>query len=155
GVFDDALIQHLWSTDELRAIFSDRGRLQKWYAFEAALALEQAELGIIPRAAAQEIAAKAKVGNVDVAAIATEIRRIKHPLVPALRAAEKLCAGGHGEYIHYGPTTQDVLDTGVVLQIREAHAIYLRDMKEIGRALFKLARTHRDTPMAGRSHGVQ
>jgi len=51
GVFDDALIQHLWSTDELRAIFSDRNRVQKWYAFEAALALEQAELGIIPRGA--------------------------------------------------------------------------------------------------------
>ena len=56
GVFDDALLKHLWSTDELRAIFSDRNRVQKWYDFEAALALEQAELGIIPKEAAQEIA---------------------------------------------------------------------------------------------------
>ena len=70
GVFDDALIKHLWSTDELRAIFSDRNRVQKWYDFEAALALEQAELGIIPLAAAQEIAAKAKIENVDIEAIA-------------------------------------------------------------------------------------
>jgi adenylosuccinate lyase len=155
GVFDDALIQHLWSTDEMRAIFSDRSRVQKWYDFESALALEQAELGIIPRAAAQEIAAKAKVENVDIAAIAAEIRRIKHPLVPALKAVEKLCKDGHGEYIHFGPTTQDVLDTGTMLQIKDAHAIYLRDMKAIGHALVKLAGEHKTTPMAGRSHGVQ
>ena len=155
GVFDDALIKHLWSTDELRAVFSDRNRVQKWYDFEAALALEQAGLGIIPRAAAQEIAARAKVENVDLEAIAAGIRRIKHPLVPALKAVEKLCADGHGEYIHYGPTTQDVLDTGVVLQIKDAHAIYLRDLKAIGRALYRLAEAHKATPMAGRSHGVQ
>ena len=155
GVFDDALIKHLWSTEELRAIFSDANRVQKWYDFEAALALEQAELGIIPRAAAQDIAAKAKVGNVDLEAIAAEIRRIKHPLVPALKAVEKLCRDGHGEYIHFGPTTQDALDTGAMLQIKDAHAIYLRDMKAIGKALYQLADAHKATPMAGRSHGVQ
>src|SRR5688572_4192558 len=147
GVFDDALIKHLWSSDELRAIFNDANRVQKWYEFEAALALEQAELGIIPRAAAQEIAAKAKIANVDVEAIAAEIRRIKHPLVPALKAVEKLCKDGAGEYIHFGPTTQDVLDTAVVLQMKEAHSIYLRDMKGIGQALYKLAEAHKATPM--------
>src|SRR5215210_6091143 len=155
GVFDDALIKHLFSTDELRAIFNERNRVQKWYDFEAALALEQAELGIIPREAAQEIARSANVGNVDIESIAAEIRRIKHPLVPALKAVEQRCKGGHGEYIHFGPTTQDVLDTGTVLQIRDAHQIYLRDMKGIGQALAKLAETHKATPMAGRSHGVQ
>jgi adenylosuccinate lyase len=155
GIFDDALIKHLWSTDELRAIFNDANRVQKWYDFEAALALEQAELGIIPKAAAQDIAAKARVENVDIEAIAAEIRRIKHPLIPTLKAIEKLCRDGHGEYIHFGPTTQDVLDTGLVLQMRDAHAIYLRDMKAIGKALCKLASDHKATPMAGRSHGVQ
>jgi adenylosuccinate lyase len=155
GIFDDALLKHLWSTDELRAIFCERNRVQKWYDFEAALALEQAELGIIPRAAAEEIAARAKVDNVDIEEIGAEIRRIKHPLVPALKAVQKLCEGGHGEYIHFGPTTQDVLDTAVMLQIKDAHAIYLRDMKAIGRELYRLAETHRATPMVGRSHGVQ
>jgi adenylosuccinate lyase len=155
GIFDDALLKHLWSTDELRAIFCERNRVQKWYDFEAALALEQAELGIIPRAAAEEIAARAKVDNVDIEEIGAEIRRIKHPLVPALKAVQKLCEGGHGEYIHFGPTTQDVLDTAVMLQIKDAHALYLRDMKAIGRELYRLAETHRATPMVGRSHGVQ
>src|SRR4029078_6183293 len=62
---------------------------------------------------------------------------------------------GAGEYIHFGPTTQDVLDTAIVLQMKDAHAIYLRDMKEIGPGLYKLAETHKATPMVGRSHGVQ
>ena len=155
GVFDDELLKHLWSTDELRAIFSDRNRVQKWYDYEAALALEQAELGIIPAAAAQEIARHAKVENVDIAAIAAEIRRIKHPLVPSLHALQHLCKPELGEFIHFGPTTQDVLDTGTMLQIKDAHQVYLRDIKAIGRALVKLAETHKSTPMAGRSHGVQ
>jgi adenylosuccinate lyase len=75
--------------------------------------------------------------------------------VPALKAVQDRCSGDLGEYIHFGPTTQDVLDTGTVLQMKEAHAIYLRDMKAIGKALAKLAAAHKATPMAGRSHGVQ
>jgi adenylosuccinate lyase len=107
GIFDDALIKHLWSTDKLRAIFSDRSRIQKWYDFEAALALEQAKLGIIPKEAAAEIAAKARVEHVAIESIAAEIRRVKHPLVPALKALQQLCQSGLGEYVHFGPTTQD------------------------------------------------
>jgi adenylosuccinate lyase len=155
GVFDDALNRHLFATEELRAIFSDRARAQKWYDYEAALALEQAELGIIPRQAAEEIARNARVDNVELEAIAAEIRRVKHPLVPALKALQKRCAGDAGEYVHFGPTTQDVLDTATALQLREAHRIYLRDVKAIGRALARLAEAHKATPMAGRSHGVQ
>src|SRR5499427_4091711 len=155
GVFDSPLLGHVWGTDELRAIFSDENRVQKWFDYEAALALAQAELGIVPPAAAAEIAARAKVANVDLAAIGAEIRRIKHLLVPALRALQAACADGHGEYLHFGPTTQDVLDTGMVLQLKEAHAIILRDLRRVGRELLRLAETHKATPMAGRTHGVQ
>jgi adenylosuccinate lyase len=155
GVFDSILLGHVWGTDELRTIFSDQSRVQKWFDYEAALALAQAELGIIPHAAAAEIAAKAKVANVDLAAIGAEIRRIKHPLVPALRALQAACAGDHGEYLHFGPTTQDVLDSGLVLQLKDAHAVFVRDLKAIGRELYGLAEKHKDTPMAGRTHGVQ
>jgi adenylosuccinate lyase len=154
GVFDDALVKHLWSSEELRAIFSDSNRVQKWFDYEAALALEQAELAIIPQEAAKEIAAKAKVENFDLEAVAAEVRRIKHPLVPALRALQQRCGPESGEYVHFGPTTQDVLDTGTVLQIKDAHAVYLRDLKAIGKELFRLAETHKGTPMVGRSHGV-
>jgi adenylosuccinate lyase len=155
GVFDSILLKHMWGTDELRAVFNDENRVQTWYDYEAALALAQAELGIIPQAAAAEIARKAKVGNVDLEAIAAEIRRTKHPLVPALRALQAICDGGHGEYLHFGPTTQDVLDTGTMLQIKQAHTVFLRDLQDIGRELYRLAERYKDTPMAGRTHAVQ
>lgn len=155
GVFDSTLLKHMWGTDELRAVFNDENRVQTWYDYEAALALSQADLGIIPQAAATEIAGKAKVGLVDLEAIAAEIRRAKHPLVPALRALQAICDGDHGEYLHFGPTTQDVLDTGVMLQIKQAHAVFVRDLQTIGRELYRLAGRYKDTPMAGRTHAVQ
>jgi adenylosuccinate lyase len=155
GVFDSTLLKHMWSTAELRAVFNDETRVQKWYDYEAALALAQAELGVIPHAAAVEIAAKAKVENVDLEAIAAEIRRTKHPLVPALRALPAICQGAHGEYLHFGPTTQDVLDTGMMLQIKQAHAVFVRDLQVIGGVLYRLAERYKDTPMAGRTHAVQ
>jgi len=155
GVFDMTLLRHLWGTDELRAIFCDENRVQKWYDFEAALAIEQAAMGIIPQAAADEIAAKAKVANVDLEAIAAVVRDIKHPLVPSLRALSKVCKGDAGEYVHFGPTTQDVLDTGMTLQVKDAHAIFLRDLKEVGRILYRMSDEHKNTPMVGRTHVVQ
>ena len=106
GVFDDALIKHLWSTDELRGIFSDTTRVQKWYDFEAALALEQVELGIIPAEAAKDIASHAKVAKVDIDEIGAGIRRIKHPLIPALKAVQDLCC-----LLYTSPSPRDGLLT--------------------------------------------
>jgi adenylosuccinate lyase len=155
SVFDMQSLQHLWSTDELRAIFSEENRVQKWLDFEAALAAAQAEMGIIPGTAAKEIADKAHVQNIDIAKMSAEIRRIKHSLVPALKQLQAACSGNNGEWVHYGATTQDVVDTGVALQLKEFHAVVLRDLKAVGRELARLAATHRDVAMAGRTHGVQ
>ena len=155
GVFDSILLRNSWSTEELRAVFSDENRVQKWYDVEATLASEQAALGILPREAAGEIMRHAKVANVDLAEIARAMADAKHPLVPALRALQKLCKPELGEWLHYGPTTQDILDTGMALQLKEAHAIILRDLRAVGRALYGLAERHRATPMPGRTHGVQ
>lgn len=155
SVFDMQSLQHLWSTDELRAIFSEENRIQKWLDFEAALAEAQAELGIIPAEAAREIRAQAQAGNIDITQMSAEIRRIKHSLVPALKQLQARCGEDHGEWLHYGATTQDVVDTGVALQLKEVHAVILRDVAAVGQELARLAQAHRDTPMAGRTHGVQ
>ncbi|MDF8360227.1 adenylosuccinate lyase [Achromobacter anxifer] len=155
SVFDMQSLQHLWSTDELRGIFSEENRIQKWLDFEAALADAQAELDIIPATAAKEIRAQAKVSNIDIGQMSAEIRRIKHSLVPALKQLQARCGPEHGEWVHYGATTQDVVDTGVALQLKEVHAVILRDVSAVGQELARLAQAHRDTPMAGRTHGVQ
>lgn len=155
SVFDMQSLQHLWGTDELRRIFGEENRIQKWLDFEAALAAAQAELGLIPAAAAQEIAQQARVEHIDITTMSAEIRRIKHSLVPALKQLQARCSKDNGEWVHYGATTQDVVDTGVALQLKEFHAVALRDLKAVGQELARLAVTHRDVPMAGRTHGVQ
>jgi len=152
--FDSILLRHNWGTDELRRIFSDESRVQRWFDLEAALALEQAALGIVPEAAAQDIAAHARVETIDLEIVAEGIRKTKHPLVPALRELQKRCRPEHGEWIHFGPTTQDVLDTATALQLKAVHAIVLRDLAAIGRELYRLADTHKRTAMVGRTHVV-
>ncbi|HET8577327.1 MAG TPA: adenylosuccinate lyase [Methylomirabilota bacterium] len=140
---------------EMAAVFSDRNRLQKWLDVEAALAQAQAGLGLIPAWAAEEITRKARVELLDLTAVARETAQVQHFLVPVLRAFERICERGAGEYVHWGATTQDIVDTGMMLQVREAWAILRRDLQAIRASLAERARRHRATPMAGRTHGQQ
>ncbi len=154
-IIDSRVYGAAFSAPEVAALFSDENRVQKWLDVEAALARAQAELGIIPPWAAEEIARKARVALLDLAAVGSGVSQTQHSLVPALRAFEHVCEGGAGEYIHYGATTQDVIDTGMVLQLREAWSVLLRDLRAIRQALADTARRHRDTAMVGRTHGQQ
>ena len=144
-----------FSTSEFLDIFNDHARVQAWFDVEVALAKAQGQLGVIPEEAAQEISQKAVVENVDVSEIGQGISATAHPIVPAIRALEDICDNGAGEYIHYGATTQDIMDTGLVLQIKKSWPIILRDLIGIQDALIKLAKKHRSTPMVGRTHGQQ
>lgn len=155
SVFDSVLLKNLWSTEEMRQVFSDNVRMQMWLDYEAALAVEQAKMGIIPQEAADEIVACAKLDRLDMDFILEQVRLTKHPLVPTIRGLEHACSNGFGEYVHFGPTTQDVMDTGMVLQFKMAHKIILRDLQDIGRSLLKLSEEHRNTPMAGRTLALQ
>ncbi len=155
SAYDSPLLRNSWSTPEMRAVFSEETRMQKWLDYEAAIAIEQADMGIIPQDAAKEIADRAKVKNLDMAKILEETARTKHGLVPTVRALEHACRNGHGEWVHYGPTTQDVVDTGMMLQLQEAYALIKADLKKIGQHLYKLAKEHRNTPMTGRTLALQ
>ena len=155
SVFDMITMQHLWSTPEMREIFSEQTKLQRWLDFEAALARSQARLGIIPQTAADEITKAATVENIDVAEMSAEIRRIKHTVVPFLKQVQKHLGKEAAECLHYGATTQDVVDTGLILQLRDAHAMIKSRVADVGRELLRLAKEHRDTIIVGRTHGVQ
>ena len=155
SVFDSILLQNAWSTAEMRHVFSDEVKMQRWLDVEAALALVQADLGMIPAAAAQEIAAKSKVEHIDVDLVLHHLKITKHPLVPTVRALEHVCEGDAGEYVHFGVTTQDIMDTGLVLQMRDAFEIVRRDLKTIASDLIRLSEKHRNTPMMGRTLSLQ
>ena len=144
-----------FSTPEFLGIFNDNMRVQAWYDVEVALAKAQSKLGIIPTEAYEEIARKAYVENVDVQKIGKGISETAHPIVPAIRALEEICEGGAGEFIHYGATTQDIMDTGLILQIKKAWPLLKRDLEAARDALKVLAKKYRSTPMVGRTHGQQ
>ncbi len=154
-VIDMIMLQNNFGTAEMRQVWSDENRLQKHLDVEAALALAEAELGLVPAEAAETIAAHAKVELMNIPEIAQEVLKVKHSLMPTLKALQKLCGPEHGEWVHYGATTQDIVDTGMMLQLQEAHRIIKRDLRGVARELARLAREHRETPIAGRSHGMQ
>ena len=122
---------------------------------EVALAQTQAEYGIIPQEAAEEITRKAKVENLNISEIEKGIMKVGHSLVPVLRAVEHICDNGYGEYIHLGATTQDILDTGFMMAIQKAYDVILRDAYEVERLAADLAERYADTVMIGRTHGQQ
>lgn len=147
------IFRDLYGTDELRQVFSDENLLQCWLNVEAALARAEAAVGLIPRPAAEEISRKANVSLLDMGAIRQGIEQTSHELVPLVRQLAALCRDDAGGYVHWGATTQDITDTGLILQVKAAHAIILRDMQALADALQALARRERDTLMPGRTHG--
>src|SRR5260370_26788477 len=108
----------------MRAVFDDMTLLQKWLDFEPALARAEAQVGIVPDDAAQEITRKAVAANFDTAAIKQGIDKTVHPLVPLIWQFSELCDGDAGRYVHWGATTQDVMDTALVLQIKDAYPLF-------------------------------
>ena len=154
-VGDSELFRDQFGTAEMREVFDDRMTVQKWLDTEAALARAEADLGIIPKSAANEIVAIGNAADYDLVALKAEMDRTQHPIVPLVRAMEAKCSPKAGGYIHWGATTQDITDTGLILQIKDAWSLITADLDALETNLIGLASAHRDTPMAGRTHGQQ
>jgi adenylosuccinate lyase len=153
-IIDFVLFGDQFSTPEMRAVFDEQAMIQRWLDVEAALARGQAELGIVPEASADAIAAAARVERLDLEAVKRDLGVTAHPIVPVIRALER-AAGEHGRWVHWGATTQDIMDTGMVLQLRDARVLVRRDVVALVDVLASLAALHRDTVMAGRTHAQQ
>ena len=152
-MIDSPLFGELFSTEEMRKIFSDENTIQKWLDVEAALARAEAKLGIIAAGHAEEITRKARVELIDMAEMKRQLFHTHHPIMPLIRCFQKVCEPKAGEYIHWGATTQDIMDTGAVLQLKEANAAVVRDLNETRRLLSEIALKYKDTVEAGRTHG--
>src|SRR5258706_1663832 len=137
----------------VRVLFPEAPRFQSWLDVEAALALAQAELGIIPKPAAEEIARKAQLKYLDLDAIHAGLAKTGHPIVPVVWALDKACEGDAGGYVHWGATTQNITQTGQLLQVRRAHEIFLRQLATILTTLADLAERTKDVLLPGRTHG--
>ncbi|HWC25209.1 MAG TPA: adenylosuccinate lyase family protein [Solirubrobacteraceae bacterium] len=151
-ITDSRFYAHAYATDASRRIFCDVCRYQRWLDIEAALALAQAELGLVPVEQAERIAAAAQVERLDLELVRREIRRTGHSLVAFLRALQDACEDGAGEFIHYGATTQDIQDTGQAMEMGEVLHEAERELAAIVAILAPLARSHAETLIVGRSH---
>lgn len=151
-VIDSAFHGGGYATAASRRIFCDVCRLQRWLDIEAALAMSQAEMDMIPHEAAHLIARAAHIERLDLAAVSAGIATMGHSLVPLLRALQQAAGSYASQFIHHGATTQDIQDTGQALEMRDVLDHAERDLIALLDRLDELAVANRDQLTVGRTH---
>jgi 3-carboxy-cis,cis-muconate cycloisomerase len=150
-VFDSDIYRDFFGTPAMRAIWCDEALVARYVEVEVALAQAEARVGVIPAEAALEIATKSDASKMDLAKLKAETDIVGYPIIGIVHQMTKQCDDA-GRYVHWGATTQDIMDTATVLQLRAALDIVDAELTAIEKALVALARKHRDTVMAGRTH---
>src|SRR5947207_409217 len=156
GVLSSPLFGDMFGTAAMRGVFGELAFLARCTEAEAALARAQARAGIVPADAAAAIskAAASVIENpqsLDLQRLKRETETVGYPILPLVRQLADR-AGDAGRWVHWGATTQDIMDTAVVLQIRAGLELIAADLTGLRGHLAALARRWRDTPMAGRTH---
>ncbi len=150
-VYDSLLYRDAFGTPAMRAIFSDENFIAAAAKVEIAIARVQGRLGVIPADAAAAIEKAGASLPIDFAKLKTETDNVGYPIVGLVHQMAPHC-GDAGRYLHWGATTQDIMDTATVLQIRDGIAIVDADLSALDKTLSALSLRYRDTAMAGRTH---
>ena len=149
-----AIFGPLFSDDGISNLLTDEALVRALVAVEIALARAEARVGVIPASAAERIA-KAQAEKIDVAALTKGTARSGFPIIALVQELRKQAGPDAAPYIHWGATTQDIMDTAWVLQMRTAIELIRKRIGEIARDLSMLANEHRRTILAGRTHSQQ
>ena len=148
------LLDSLFTTAEMRDVFCDRIRIQRMLDFEAALASAQAKVGIIPGLAAQAIAKKCDAALFDFDGLGRDAAQAGNLAIPLVKQLSELVARDSAEaakFVHWGATSQDAIDTGSVLQLREALSLIEQHLGDLANGLVIQIKRHRNTLMVGRT----
>ncbi|WCE31398.1 class-II fumarase/aspartase family protein [Vibrio sp. SCSIO 43137] len=153
SVFESKVYGDLFGTPAIRSVFSDTAMVQQWIEVEMALANAQAEVGIIPQSAAAEITMTGKSLQIDYAKLKKGTNKVGRGIKPMLKQFKK--AGGKvvSSYLHFGSTTQDIMDTSTALQVKQGSEIIRSEMVQLVNQLALLADKHKETVMIARSNG--
>jgi 3-carboxy-cis,cis-muconate cycloisomerase len=149
-----SLLSPLFRWEAIEELFSDRARVQGMLDFEAALSRAEARAGVIPARAADVIAARCVVGQIDLEELARAAALAGNLAIPLVRQLAARVAEEDREaagFVHWGATSQDAIDTGLVLQLRSALERIEAELDRLAQALATLAEAHRATPIAGRT----
>ncbi|MBF9036050.1 adenylosuccinate lyase family protein [Rhodobacterales bacterium HKCCE2091] len=154
SAFDSAIYRGLFTHPDLARLFTDSAEIRAMLLVEGALAQVQGRLGLIPETAAAAIHRAAMEASIDPAALTAETGRNGVP-IPALVAAFRAEIGApeHAQFLHWGATSQDIVDTALMLRMRRALEIMETDCRRLLKGLAALARDHAETPMAARTYG--
>ena len=142
-----------YGSKEMRAIFDDQRRLQYQLDFEATVAGAQAKIGLIPEEAAREISKAAKSGKITLARVGELESVSDHDTAAVVEALGEQVSQKAKPWIHYGLTSNDVVDTCTCMQMKDAFSIIEAKVNRLARILSELAKKYRDLPAVGRTHG--
>ena len=145
-------LDYRYGREDMKAIFYEESRLQYQMDVEAALARAHASLGTITEEQAAEITRVASLDVVDINRVKEIEKDTRHDIMAMVRAMTEQCEGDAGKYVHYGATSNDIVDTAVALQIKAAIEIIQADVDKFTLALASLAKRERDTLEIGRTH---
>ncbi len=151
---DSDLLGSLFGSADVSAVFSDRARLQGMLDFEAALARAEAQAGVIPEDAAPIIVSCCRAELFDIPELSDETARAGNPAIPLVKHLTAMVASQHLEaarYVHWGATSQDAMDTGLVLQLRTFLTLLEADVARLAAALAHISEAHKTTVLAGRT----
>ena len=148
---DSNIFRDIFTTADMRHVFSDEFRTACYLEIESALAKVQDRQGIIPQEATREIVSKCKIENIDFVKLKAQTERIGYPILGVVQQIVALCDKGLGEWCHWGATTQDITDTATIMQVRAALDLVEAEMVKITTALAKLAKRYRNRPCRSRS----
>ena len=151
SLLDSKIFKDMFGTSQMRAVFDDEATLARYVEVEVALARVQAKLGIIPQSAALQIEQMADARKLDMQRMKHDTENVGYPILPLVHQISDMC-GDAGGFLHWGATTQDIMDMATVLQVREALEIVESDLEKLDAILDEMSKTYRDTPMAGRTH---
>ncbi len=153
-VLSSAILGPLFSDDEISKLLSDAAFMRALVEVEIALAHAEARIGVIPTDAAEQIS-HVRAEKIDIPALVTGTARSGFPIIALVQELRKQVSSDAAPYVHWGATTQDIMDTACVLQLRGAAELFTSRLAEIIRNLSALASTHRHTVLAGRTHSQQ
>lgn len=152
---DSRVFAPLFNSSAMAEIFSDEQFVRRLLEVEGSLARVQGQLSVIPAGAAEQIASRAGTLSVDLDQLRSGTERAGFPVIELVRQLRAHVGNDTADYVHWGATTQDAMDTALVLQIRAAIAILEPGLKTLIQSLARLADQHRHTLMAGRTHSQQ
>ena len=146
-------IEFRYGTPEMKNVWESENKLQKMLEVEAALAEAEAQIGLVPKEAALEIRSKASTQYVTNERVAEIEKETNHDIASIVKALAEVCEGDAGEYVHFGATSNDIIDSSQSLLLRDSIEIIQDKITHLAKIILKLADEHKKTVCIGRTHG--